>query len=291
MLISTLQCNCLDQAAARLSVNPSALVAPNRLVQSVKPLSIQASALDQRQVMRPTAPRPHDVPSSVQSNRVVDQNHIDRVVHLDQRHVHPGSHVNPRVDTHQTPSLRVSRPTDSTGVGNPRLEVRLPNAYDGHRIDQAAFATVQATTSPRPSSLIAVRSPDRSPTTLVRDAANSNVPGVPGVQSTVRRRPEQSVNLASERTAIGRQPTRPDHGTIRAQSIPGKPVLATQPTSNAGLSVFNSVSTTIANTVGVLSTYLQRPTSATSWAAGLFGRFVIFSSRQYLLARKGMGLY
>ncbi|KAG2417314.1 hypothetical protein HFD88_008533 [Aspergillus terreus] len=87
------------------------------------------------------------------------------------------------------------------------------------------------------------------------------------------------------------QPTKLGEDAVHLQSVPGRSVVPTKGQLVKGLSLVNTLGSVMQKTVGALSSFVQASTSASSWASTLFGRFVIFSSRQYFVARKGMGLF
>jgi hypothetical protein len=253
------RCNCLDVNASRLNVNPTTLLASNKVGASLADTNLRIHGATQRQSTWPTTPKQTNVAPNLQPTSVLDQNPLHRVVHLDSRHVHPG-----------TPSC----PTRTTNTQTPRMEVRQSD-------------TTLPSTHCRSGSLVTTPTPSGSTrTTNTRPITHTDVPGS---RTVVRRNPDQSVK--PQRSANETQPTKLGEDAVHLQSVPGRSVVPTKGQLVKGLSLVNTLGSVVQKTVGALSSFVQASASASSWASSLFGRFVIFSSRQYFVARKGMGLF
>ncbi|KAL4895480.1 hypothetical protein BDV59DRAFT_155827 [Aspergillus ambiguus] len=242
------RCNCLESSASRLNVNPATLVPSNKMVGSFTNANLQVHATTHRQSTWPTTPKQANVAPNLQPTRPVDLHHLDRVVHLDQRHVHSGTSRGQSVDQVPSPS------------------------------------STQTPTQPRRLPLVTSPSAPGQVRTKIRRITHPSVPGT-HTHTVVPRTVEQHLKPASEGSSVRTQPTKSDSGAMHLHAVPGKSVVPSQG------QLVTSLGSAIRKAVGTVSTFLQVSASATSSAGTLFGRFVVFSSRQYMLARKGMGLF
>ncbi|KAF9894530.1 hypothetical protein FE257_006415 [Aspergillus nanangensis] len=272
------RCNCLNINASRLNVNDTTLLLTNTSVQPIKQPNLEVRGFGHGRVL-PTTPRQPDVSPNIQPARlrVGDQNRPDSVVPLDQRHVHPGTFVVSPDTNYGRCSSGVPGQRNSTNTGQPRPLVHQPDTT-------LYLATPQVPSSRLSSLCVGPNLPDTgraSPGTTRLDVILRNIAtcDVPGLRTMVTRRPDQ----LGASSAAGRQVT---CGDVSSRHIHSSSVLA-DAVGNSPL--ISNVGSAVNLIMAVVSSVL--PPSPRPWAGGFLSRFVVFSSRQFLLARKGLGLY